>query len=83
MLAFIRKYYLTITFTLLALLNLLSFWGTLGYRCFLVVLNIVACFSAEAAINNRVSPANTPLAKGMFALAILFLNCILILITFI
>lgn len=43
----LRKYYVTIVFTLLALLNLLSSWGTLQYRLVLLALNLVCGFGME------------------------------------
>ncbi|MGZ1130582.1 hypothetical protein ACXO2R_02295 [Lactobacillus delbrueckii subsp. bulgaricus] len=49
----LRKYYVTIVFTLLALLNLLSSWGTLQYRLVMLAFNLVCGFSMEYLVNKK------------------------------
>ncbi len=44
---FINKYFVTITLTLLAILNLLSNWGSLEYRITIVILNVVCGLAME------------------------------------
>lgn len=49
----LRKYYVTIVFTLLALLNLLSSWGTLQYRLVMLAFNLVCGFGMEYLVNKK------------------------------
>lgn len=55
----LRKYYVTIVFTLLALLNLLSSWGTLQYRLVMLAFNLVCGFGMEYLVNRRRRQRNT------------------------
>ena len=60
----LRKYYVTIVFTLLALLNLLSSWGTLQYRLVMLALNLVCGFSMEYLVNKKAPAEKYNLWKG-------------------
>lgn len=60
----LRKYYVTIVFTLLALLNLLSSWGTLQYRLVMLALNLVCGFGMEYLVNKK-APAAVLLAVNL------------------
>ncbi len=60
----LRKYYVTIVFSLLALLNLLSSWGTLQYRLVMLALNLVCGFGMEYLVNKK-APAAVLLAVNL------------------
>ncbi len=55
---------MTIVFTLLALLNLLSSWGTLQYRLVMLALNLVCGFSMEYLVNKKAPAEKYNLWKG-------------------
>ena len=61
----LRKYYVTIVFTLLALLNLLSSWGTLQYRLVMLALNLVCGFGMEYLVNKKAPAEKYNLWKGI------------------
>lgn len=70
----LRKYYVTIVFTLLALLNLLSSWGTLQYRLVMLALNLVGGFGMEYLVNQKAPVEKYNLWKGCTAAILLAVN---------
>ena len=70
----LRKYYVTIVFTLLALLNLLSSWGTLQYRLIMLALNLVCGFGMEYLVNKKAPAEKYNLWKGCTAAVSLAVN---------
>lgn len=70
----LRKYYVTIVFTLLALLNLLSSWGTLQYRLVMLALNLVCGFGMEYLVNKKAPAEKYNLWKGCMAAVLLAVN---------
>ncbi|MCO0808059.1 hypothetical protein NGA74_09655 [Lactobacillus helveticus] len=77
------SYDVTITFTLLAVLNLTSWWGNFPYRMVMVFMNIVIGASVEYLVNQLTSLQKRPLFKGIVALVLLVTNIIWIVITMI
>lgn len=77
------SYDVTITFTLLAVLNLTSWWGNFPYRMIMVLMNIVIGASVEHLVNQLTSLQKRPLFKGIVALVLLVTNIIWIVITMI
>lgn len=77
----LRKYYVTIVFTLLALLNLLSSWGTLQYRLVMVALNLVGGFGMEYLVNQKAPAEKYNLWKGSAAVILLAVNLLWIFLT--
>ncbi|MDH5818339.1 hypothetical protein QFX17_09220 [Lactobacillus helveticus] len=77
------SYDVTITFTLLAVLNLTSWWGNFPYRMVMVLMNIVIGASVEYLVNQLTSLQKRPLFKGIVALVLLVTNIIWIVITMI
>ncbi|NRN88356.1 hypothetical protein IMAU30077_02113 [Lactobacillus helveticus] len=77
------SYDVTITFTLLAVLNLTSWWGNFPYRMVMVLMNIVIGASVEHLVNQLTSLQKCPLFKGIVALVLLVTNIIWIVITMI
>ncbi|ADX71045.1 hypothetical protein DBP97_10805 [Lactobacillus helveticus] len=77
------SYDVTITFTLLAVLNLTSWWGNFPYRMVMVLMNIVIGASVEHLVNQLTSLQKRPLFKGIVALVLLVTNIIWIVITMI
>lgn len=77
------SYDVTITFTLLAVLNLTSWWGNFPYRMVMVFMNIVIGASVEYLVNQLTSLQKRPLFKGIDALVLLVTNIIWIVITMI
>lgn len=80
---FLYSYDVTITFTLLAVLNLTSWWGNFSYRMVMVLMNIVIGASVEYLVNQLTSLQKRPLFKGIVALVLLVTNIIWIVITMI
>lgn len=80
---FLYSYDVTITFTLLAVLNLTSWWGNFPYRMVMVLMNIVIGASVEYLVNQLTSLQKRPLFKGIVALVLLVTNIIWIVITMI
>lgn len=76
----LRKYYVTIVFTLLALLNLLSSWGTLQYRLVMLALNLVCGFGMEYLVNKKAAEKYN-LWKGCTAAVLLAVNLLWIFLT--
>ncbi|GHV97048.1 hypothetical protein lacNasYZ03_14300 [Lactobacillus nasalidis] len=72
----LRKYYVTIVFTLLALLNLLSSWGTLQYRLVMLALNLVCGFGMEYLVNKKAPADKYNLWKGCTAGILLAVNLV-------
>lgn len=77
---FLYSYDVTITFTLLAVLNLTSWWGNFPYRMVMVLMNIIIGASVEYLVNQL---QKRPLFKGIVALVLLVTNIIWIAITMI
>lgn len=77
----LRKYYVTIVFTLLALLNLLSSWGTLQYRLVMVALNLVGGFGMEYLVNQKAPAEKYNLWKESAAVILLAVNLLWIFLT--
>ncbi|MEK0396306.1 hypothetical protein WNX13_04075 [Lactobacillus delbrueckii] len=77
----LRKYYVTIVFTLLALLNLLSSWGTLQYRLVMLAFNLVCGFSMEYLVNKKAPAEKYNLWKGCTAVVLLAVNLLWIFLT--
>ena len=77
----LRKYYVTIVFTLLALLNLLSSWGTLQYRLVMVAFNLVCGFGMEYLVNEKAPAEKYNLWKGSTAAVLLAVNMLWIFLT--
>lgn len=77
---FLKKYPVTITFTVLAILNLLSNWGSIEYRLIMVVLNIICGFGMEYLVNKKAASPKYNLWKGCIALILLIINVVLILV---
>ncbi|GHN36406.1 hypothetical protein [Lactobacillus delbrueckii] len=77
----LRKYYVTIVFTLLALLNLLSSWGTLQYRLVMLAFNLVCGFGMEYLVNKKASAEKYNLWKGCTAAVLLAVNLLWIFLT--
>ncbi|MBW8008838.1 hypothetical protein E0714_05140 [Lactobacillus helveticus] len=80
---FLYSYDVTITFTLLAVLNLTSWWGNFPYSMVMVLMNIVIGASVEYLVNQSTSLQKRPLFKGIVALVLLVINIIWIVITMI
>lgn len=77
----LRKYYVTIVFTLLALLNLLSSWGTMQYRLVMLALNLVCGFGMEYLVNKKAPAEKYNLWKGCMASVLLAVNLLWIFLT--
>lgn len=77
------SYDVTIIFTLLAVLNLTSWWGNFPYRMVTVLMNIIIGTSIEYLVNQSTSLQKRPLFKGIVALILLVTNIIWIIITMI
>lgn len=77
------SYDVTIIFTLLAVLNLTSWWGNFPYRMVMVLMNIIIGTSIEYLVNQSTSLQKRPLFKGIVALILLVTNIIWIIITMI
>lgn len=77
----LRKYYVTIVFTLLALLNLLSSWGTLQYRLVMLAFNLVCGFGMEYLVNEKAPAEKYNLWKGCAAAVLLAVNLLWIFLT--
>lgn len=77
------SYDVTIIFTLLAVLNLTSWWGNFPYRMVMVFMNIIIGTSIEYLVNQSTSLQKRPLFKGIVALILLVTNIIWIIITMI
>lgn len=77
----LRKYYVAIVFTLLALLNLLSSWGTLQYSLVMLALNLVCGFGMEYLVNKKASAEKYNLWKGCTAAVLLAVNLLWIFLT--
>lgn len=80
---FLYSYDVTITFTLLAVLNLTSWWGNFTYRMVMVLMNIIIGTSIEYLVNQSTPLQKRPLFKGIVALILLVTNIIWIIITMI
>ncbi|WP_297814958.1 hypothetical protein [uncultured Lactobacillus sp.] len=76
-----NNYDVTITFTLLSILNLTSWWGNLSYRVVMVLMNLVIGASMEYLVNRYSSTEKKNLYKGLTALGLLFTNIVWILVT--
>lgn len=77
----LRKNYVTIVFTLLALLNLLSSWGTLQYRLVMLPFNLVCGFGMEYLVNEKAPAEKYNLWKGCTAAVLLAVNLLWIFLT--
>lgn len=77
----LKKYYVTIVFTLLALLNLLSSWGTLQYRLVMIACNLVCGFGMEYLVNKKAPAEKYNLWKGCTAAVLLAVNLLWIFLT--
>ena len=77
----LRKHYVTIVFTLLALLNLLSSWGTLQYRLVMLAFNLVCGFGMEYLVNEKAPAETYNLWKGCTAVVLLAVNLLWIFLT--
>ena len=75
------SYSVTITFTLLAVLNLTSWWGSLPYRMGMVLMNIVVGTSMEYLVNRYSVTKRINLFKGLVALVLLVTNIVWIVAT--
>lgn len=76
----IYSYNITITFTLLAVLNLTSWWGSFSYRMIMVLMNIVVGASMEYLVNRFASLKNFHLFKVIIALVLLLINIVWIVV---
>ena len=74
------SYSVTITFTLLAVLNLTSWWGSFPYRMVMVLMNIVVGASMEYLVRYFVTRRKN-LFKGLVALVLLVTNIVWIVAT--
>lgn len=70
------SYSVTITFTLLAVLNLTSWWESLPYRMEMVLMNIVVGTSMEYLVNRYSVTKRINLFKGLVALVLLVTNIV-------
>ncbi|CCK82888.1 G6F8U7 (Putative uncharacterized protein) [Lactobacillus equicursoris 66c] len=77
-----KKYFVTLVFTLLALLNLLSSWGSLGYRLAMVAVNLIGGFGMEYLVNQKAPMEKYNFWKGCIGLILLGINVIWILLAF-
>ena len=77
----LRKHYVTIVFTLLALLNLLSSWGTLQYRLVMLAFNLVCGFGMEYLVNEKAPAEKYNFWKGCTAVVLLAVNLLWIFLT--
>lgn len=77
------SYSVTITFTLLAVLNLTSWWGGFPYRMVMVLMNIVVGASMEYLVNRYFVTRRKNLFKGLVALVLLVTNIVWIVDTII
>lgn len=75
------SYSVTITFTLLAVLNLTSWWGNFPYRMVMVLMNIVVGASMEYLVNRYFVTRRKNLFKGLVALVLLVTNIVWIVAT--
>nr|WP_258562068.1 hypothetical protein [Lactobacillus johnsonii] len=77
------SYSVTITFTLLAVLNLTSWWGSFPYRMVMVLMNIVVGASMEYLVNRYFVTVTRRknLFKGLVALVLLVTNIVWIVAT--
>ncbi|MGK4062265.1 hypothetical protein AB0Y05_07735 [Lactobacillus johnsonii] len=78
------SYSVTTTFTLLAVLNLTSWWGgSFPYRMVMVLMNIVVGASMEYLVNRYSVTRRKNLFKGLVALVLLVTNIVWIVATII
>ena len=75
------SYNVTTTFTLLAVLNLTSWWGSFPYRMVMVLMNIVVGASMEYLVNRYSVTRRKNLFKGLVALVLLVTNIVWIVAT--
>lgn len=77
------SYSVTITFTLLAVLNLTSWRGSFPYRMVMVLMNIVVGASMEYLVNRYSVTRRINLFKGLVDLVLLVTNMVWIVATII
>lgn len=70
------SYNVTTTFTLLAVLNLTSWWESFPYRMVMVLMNIVVGASMEYLVNRYSVTRRKNLFKGLVALVLLVTNIV-------
>ncbi|CCI82532.1 Putative uncharacterized protein [Lactobacillus hominis DSM 23910 = CRBIP 24.179] len=75
------SYDVTLTFTLLAVLNLISWRGSLPYRMVTVLMNVVVGASMEYLVNRYSVTKRKTYLKGLVALILLVTNIVWIVVT--